>query len=469
MTLARTANCAARPATCFSPKSGRSMRFSVKASQWKAAAARSKAAARRKSWPSCRSKSLTPRGTSSAVRQDRRRHHKPMNSHSGALIITALFCATPLLAQKRASTPAPQPATRAARGAPSGPTTVGDYSSDIIVVRDAQEQALEQVRDIQERMQDARAPLALETAVKEMERSLAMLEEAKKSPERLSSALAAEQAAYQALLKLAAHEYRVSRGRNGQAGGQQGERAMRQLDQLDLKQSENRYETQRQASPQQNAEQREQLQVLNRLKELAQRQQDLNERIKELQTALQEAKTEAEREEFRRRLKRLREEERQMLADVDELRQRMERPENQSRMAEARQQLEQTRSQVQRATEALDKEAVPDALASGTRAQRDLQQLRDEFRKQNSSQFTDEMRQMRSDARELSQKEEEISKKLDTMVDNKQKTLSDSGDAKALADQLKQQKNTVTNLLENMRRVNEQTANAEPPLSKQLY
>src|SRR5437867_9089346 len=335
MTLARTANCAARPATCFSPKSGRSMRFSVKASQWKVAAARSKAAARRKSWPSCRSKSLAPRGTSSAVRRLCRRHPKPMNSHSGALIITALFCAAPLLAQKRASTPAPQPATRAARGAPSGPKTVGDYSSDIIVVRDAQEQALEQVRSLQERVEDPHTQASLESAVKGMERSLAILEEAKHSPEKLAAALAAEQPAYQALLKLAAREYQVSRSRNQQGGGQQGERAERQLDELELKQSDNRYETQRQASPQQHAEQREPLQVLNRHKELAQGQQDLNERLKELQTALQEAKTEGEREEIRRRLKRLREEEQEMLADVDELRQRMERPENQSRMADA--------------------------------------------------------------------------------------------------------------------------------------
>ena len=290
-----------------------------------------------------------------------------MNRDATTLAFAALFCAAPLLAQERAATPAPQPAARAAvRGAPSGPKTVGDYSSDIVVVRDAQEQALDQVRGLQERMEDARTLVELESAVKEMERSLAMLEGARDSPEKLPSALAAEQAAYQALLKLAAHEYRVSRNRNGQRGGQQGERAMRQLDQLDLKQTENRYETQRQASPQQNAQQREQLQVLNRLKELAQRQQDLNSRIKELQTALQEAKTEEEREEIRRRLKRLREEEQEMLADVDELRQRMDRPENQSRMAEASQQLDKTRSEVQQAAEALDHNSVPQALTSAT-------------------------------------------------------------------------------------------------------
>jgi hypothetical protein len=393
-----------------------------------------------------------------------------MKSHPTTLLVAALFCASPLLAQERSARPARSPAARGVRETQPGPKTGGVYSTDVVVVRDAQEQALDQVRSLQERVEDAQAQAALENAVKEMERSLAMLEEAKQSPEKLATALAAEQSAYQALLKLAAREYQVSRSRSQQGGGgQQGERSERQLDELELKQSDNRYETQRQASPQQNAEQREQLQVLNRLKELAQRQQDLNERLKELQASLQEAKTEEEREEIRRRLKRLREEEREMLADVDELRQRMERPENQSRMADAREQLDKTRSDVQRAAEALEENSASQALSSGTRAQRQLQQLTDDFRKKSSNRFADEMRQMRNDARELAQKQEDLAKKLEALTDPKHKTLSDSEERKELASQITQQKGGLTNLFTEMRRVSEQAENAEPLLSKQLY
>ncbi len=383
--------------------------------------------------------------------------------------LAALFCAAPLPAQERARPPARAPATSAARSARPALNTGGDYWSDIVVVRDAQEQALEQAQGMRERAEASPARIALESAVQEMERSLALLEAAKKSPEKLSSALATEQAAYQALLKLAAHEYRVSRSRNGQQGGQQGDRAQRQIDELDLKQSENRYEMQRQASPQQNAEQREQLQVLNRLKELAQRQQDLNARLQELQTALQEARTEQEREEIKRRLQRLREEEQETLADLDELRQRMERPENQSRMADARQQMDKTRSDVQRASEALDNGSVPQALSSGTRAQRQLQQIAEEFRKNSSGRFADDMRQMRNDARQLAQKQEELAKQLGGLANPKQKTLSDSGERKELANQLAQQKAGVTNLFNEMRGISEQSETAEPLLSRQLY
>ena len=344
------------------------------------------------------------------------------------------------------------------------------YKKDAPVVQQSQGQALEQAQDLKERMSDPRFKPIIEKVEEQMETALGHLTKATNSAAPLPSALAAEQAAYQSLLKLSAREYQVTQSKSkgqGQASGEQ--RNQQQLDQLEMKQAENRYETERQATPQQTAEQQEQLQVFNRLKELAQRQQDLNERIKELQNTLQEAKSEAEREEIRNRLKRLREEEQEMLADLDELGQKMDQPQNQSRMAEARQQLDKTRGQVQQAVEALEKEAVPQALTAGTRAQRELQELRDEFRKKNSSQFSEEMRQMRAEARELAQKQEDIGKKMDADADNKRKTLADSDKSKALADQLQKQNSTLTNLLENMRQVTDRAENVEPLLSKQLY
>ncbi len=348
-----------------------------------------------------------------------------------------------------------------------------EFKKDATVVQESQEKALEQAREMRSKAENPRLKPFIETALKEMEKALDQLTEstAKNSTKPLPPALAAEQSAYQALMKLQAREYEVTRNRNRnqQSASQASQRAQQQVDQLELKQTENRYETQRQASSPQNPEQREQLQVLNRLKELAQRQQDLNERLKELQTALQEAKTEQERDAVRRQLKRLREEEQEVLSDVDELRQRMNRPENQGQMAEARDRLEQTRSEVRRAAEQLEQEAVSQALASGTRAQRDLQQLRDDFRKKTSSQFSEEMRQMRSEARQLAQNEDEIGQKLESMSRAPRKSLNDSAERGQLAGRLNEQRSGFTNLLNNMRQVTEQAEAAEPLLAKQLY
>src|SRR5690606_7425369 len=79
-----------------------------------------------------------------------------------------------------------------------------------------------------------------------MKLAVAELERAAGGADAFGPALASEQSAYQALLKLEARETNVTRGgQRGQQGG--GGRNQRQIDQLDLAQAENRYETQRQA------------------------------------------------------------------------------------------------------------------------------------------------------------------------------------------------------------------------------
>lgn len=342
------------------------------------------------------------------------------------------------------------------------------YRTDVDVVKQSQEEALKQAGQKKSESQDPSSKALWDTVEKEMEKAADQLAKAGKAPEVLSDALSAEQTAYQALLKLGSREKEVARSRNRGGGGGGGQN-QRQLDQLDLTQSENRYESQSQAAARQDPQQREQLQILSRLKELAQRQDDLNKQLKELQTALQEAKTEEERDEIQRRLKRLREEEQRMLADTDELLQRMQRPENESRMADARQQLEQTRNQVQRASEAIENEQVGQALSAGTRAQRELQELRDDFRKRNAAEFAEEMRQMRSNARELAQNEEKIGEELKSMTDSRRKTLSDTGETKELIDQLAGQREKMTNLLNDITRVSQDSEPSEPLLSKQLY
>lgn len=346
------------------------------------------------------------------------------------------------------------------------------YAEDVQVVSGSQAQALAQANEAAEEARSPREQAMWRSAINEMEKALAHLKSAESDPAPLAQALPAEQAAYQSLLKLNARETAITRGqrKGGGGGGQQGNQ--RQIDQLDLQQSENRYETQRQAKAPQSQERREQLAVTNRLQELARRQQDLNERMKELQTSLQEAKTEQEREEIKRRLKRLQEEQQQMLADVDEVRQRMDRPENQSRMADERQQLDQTRDAVQQAAQAAAEGSVAQALASGTRAQRQLQELRDNLRKENSSQFAEDLREMRSEARDIARQQEEISRKIDQLANGAnqpRRTLGESGERKELLDKLNEQKERMNRVVDRATQVSEQAENSEPLLSRQLY
>ncbi len=353
---------------------------------------------------------------------------------------------------------------------PSGPPAEKKAAAadDLGVIRDSQAQALEQAATAAERARDPRTEALWSAATKQMEQALDQLRRAD-SPSALRDALAAEQGAYQALLKLQEHEYQVARQRRQSQGGGRQQQMERQLEQMDLTQSQDRYENQRQAQAPQNSQKREQLQVMNRLQELARRQTDLNDRLKELQSALQEAKTDEERAELQRRLKRLEEEERQMLADVDELRQRMDRPENQSRMADERRQLEQTRQDVQRAAEAASQGSPSQALAAGTRAERQLQQTRDQMRKENSSQFAEDLRSMRAQARELANQQQAMQQALQQDAGADHRSLADATPQKSALDQLGRQKELLTNLVDRASQISQQAESSEPLLSSQLY
>jgi hypothetical protein len=356
----------------------------------------------------------------------------------------------------------------------TGPKPSESYLENEPVILQSQQEALAQAESMDAELEDFKMKEALQSAIKSMEKAAEHLTAAKDSTKPLPQALAAEQAAYQSLLKLQAREFQVQRQQQQQAQSQQSRRQQQQqsqINQLDLKQQENRYEQQNQASAQQEQDpaKKEQLEQLSKLKDLAQRQQDINEKLKEIQAALQEAKTEQEKEELERELKRLREEQREMVADLDELQQRMQQQQGeQSQSREAQQQMEQTRQQAQQASEAMEKGEVQKALASGTRAERELEKMRDEARQKNSSQFSEEMKQMRNNARELAEKQEDISKKLDEAA-GQPKALSDQGKTEELTKQLAEQRAAATNLLNQMKRVTDQAEVAEPLLSKQLY
>jgi len=355
--------------------------------------------------------------------------------------------------------------------------------SDAEQVRTSQESAIEQATALAERLTDEQSQEHVESVLKSMATAVEHLKAAEEGPQAapLTPAMAAEQAAYQSLLKLRAREHEVVRQQQRQRGqqsqqqqrGARSQQQQQQLNQLQLRNDENRYQTQRaaQAQQQETPEERENRQVLNRLKELARRQHDLNERVKELQSALEEARTEAQKEEIRKQLKRLQEEQQQILQDTDELQNRMDAPENQERMTEERQQLEETREQVRRASEALNEEQVTRAAASGTRAEQQFEDLRNEFRRRASGRFNEEMRQMREAARELDEKQQELSQRMagEERPNEKSKTLRDSGERERIAEELSQQRQRLGNIQEQMREVIQQAEETEPLLSERLY
>jgi hypothetical protein len=347
------------------------------------------------------------------------------------------------------------------------------------VLKEAQQSAIEKADQLAERLQDAASKASLDQATRLMKDAEKRLKEVadNSSIPALNPALGAEQAAYQALLKLRAREFQVIRNnsRRQQQGGRAsgGRMAQRQLQQLELTNEENRYEEQRSARgenlSQREREQRETRQVLSRLRELAQRQTDVNERLKELQSALEAAKTEQARTEIERQLKRLRDQQQQILRDTDELRERMEQEENRERMADARDQMEQGREHVRQASDALEQGRLGQALTEGTRAGRQLNDLREELRKSAANRFTEEATDMRNQARRLSEDQQKLTERLEANNPSEQHSLRDSGERKQVREGLEQQEKRLDQLLEQMRRNVEDAEESEPLLAKELY
>ncbi len=346
---------------------------------------------------------------------------------------------------------------------------------------ESQEQAIEMAEKLKEKLDDEEMQQHLGDAIDFMISTSGHFAIAisKSEIESLHEARSAAQAAYQALLRLNSREKKVQQKQQSQSQSKNSKPKdrSRQLKALELKNNRDRYETERQAQQQQQKkEERETLQVLNRLRELARRQEDLNEKIRELENKLREAETEQEKEKLKRELKRLQEEQEELLRNLDEVRERMNQEENRERMADAREQVEETRERVRRASEALKENQTSKALTEGTRAQRELDKLKDDFKNQTASQFEDAVRELRSDVRELVKNQEEVAEAMNGTEEEKsqnaRKSLrpdDKSQDREEIAKALEAQKERLSGILDRTKEVIEDSEETEPLLSKKLY
>jgi hypothetical protein len=109
------------------------------------------------------------------------------------------------------------------------------------------------------------------------------------------------------------------------------------------------------------------------------------------------------------------------------------------------------------------------AAAAGARAEQQLEQLRDQFRKQAAGRFNDEMREMREDARQLEKNEQQLAEQLSELDQPKTKSLRESSGREQVREGLQQQRKQLDDVMDRMRKTVEEAESTEPLLSKQLY
>lgn len=359
----------------------------------------------------------------------------------------------------------------------TGKEPTAAFADDSVAVHDGQQAAFDKLAELGEQLSDLQSKEYLEQTQQFMERALELLGKAAENDlTAIRPALSPEQAAYQALLKLRAREFNVTRQQAGQqssgSASGAGSASQQQLQQLELSNDENRYETQSRAAANQQANSAqldESRQILNRLRELARRQQDLNQRLRELQASLEKAETPQEREDIERQLKRLRDQQREILRDTEALDNDMQNSENRQQMQDASGQLSQTRERVQQASESLEQGQVSQALTEGARAEEELNTLRDDFRRKTADRFNDEMRQLRDAVRQLDERQQKLSKQLDDMNSDAHRSLRDTGPRQEYLDGMQQQKRELGETLDRIRDTVTEAETPEPLLAGQLF
>ena len=349
------------------------------------------------------------------------------------------------------------------------PTWTPKTADQVATIHVSQVQALQKLKAVREKMTQPQLQPIFATIVEAMEKAVTEL--ARVTTEQnlaaMTPAINLEQTAYQGLLKLRAKEHLLMQSK-AKGNGQQNEEKEK-LD-LELKQKKDRYESEKAGAKKEEGNvNREALAVLDRLKEMSRRQEEINQQLKELESQMRQAKTDAEKEEAERRLKRLREEQQQLLHDSDELRNKLNKSMQQEMVAETKQQLEQTRQRMVETAEKLREGQVSQALSAGTRAERELKQMHDDFRKQTAAQFADAMRSMRDEVRQLAEREKELADQLAQLGDESRRTLRQSQERAQLQAEFQQQQQQANEIVEEAKQVVQQAETSEPLLSKQLY
>ncbi len=350
------------------------------------------------------------------------------------------------------------------------PSSTGE---DIRLLADSQTSAIEKLAEMAQQSTVEGADAIIEEAGNAMEKAAEHLNRTADSYSKadLQKALKQEQAAYQQLLRLQSREHQVvqSQRQRGQQSSRRSRARQQQLDELELKQEQNRYENERLASQEEELQQSELRQVISRLRELAARQEDINEQLREVEAALQAAKTDKEREELQQQLERLREQQQQLLQDSDELRERMESQQNSEPIQDAQAQLQEARENIQQSSEALNRGNTGQALAAGARAEQQLEQLQDELRQQAANQFSQTMQDMRQRAGDLEQTQKEIVDQLARTPDTSDNGLRSQQQDSSAAEKLANQREKVHDLLQDMEKTVQQAEDSEPLLAQRLY
>jgi hypothetical protein len=219
----------------------------------------------------------------------------------------------------------------------------------------------------------------------------------------LSEATAHQQAALRLMARMKPRNAQVQQTQGGGGGGGGGERG--DISELEMARNRNFYEQENVTREQQKATD----EVLNRIKELAQRQQNVNDEIAKLISELQTAKTDEERERLKKQLEKLRDEMRTNLERLDQANQNLNSnalPNEQTRNAQEA--LDRARHQMNRSLEQMDRNELQQAQSAGARASEALEDMQERLQQFGREAAGQRMLELQKQMRDLQDQQRQL-------------------------------------------------------------
>jgi hypothetical protein len=297
-------------------------------------------------------------------------------------------------------------------------------------------------------------------AIVQLEKAVRELRGSASDAARISAAIEAERAAYDALAHVAPSSYVMKQSRKPSAGKM--EEKTNQMNNLDFAKQEDRYQSKSEAMSEKEQEERTQMEeLLAQLRSLARRQDEVLERMRELESRIRETMDEKEREASKRELKKLSDEQKALAHELENAQQKAS--ERNEALAQQTQEMDAARQAAQRAAAALEKGALDEARASASRSAEKLRAGGDALRQQLSGRTREAARELQERAQELASEEKKIAGALESQKKGPSR-LSEDGVGKEVESQRKRLKM----LQEQMQRAAEATEISEPLFSKAL-
>jgi hypothetical protein len=336
----------------------------------------------------------------------------------------------------------------------------GEFKKGLETVRASELKVQEMAGEASGKEEDPLRQAHYTEALAHLEKAVAELSKASETKQSLDAAISEERAAYNALTHVAPSSYNMVRSKK--AVSEEGQERTRQMSNLEFAKQEDRYENKSEAkSEKENKERTEMEELLSQLRSLARHQEELAERVRELEARINASTDKNEKEAAQRELKRLSDEQKALARELEDAQQKAaQKNEN---LSTQREQLAAAREAAQKAAAAMERGSLDEARAASARVTEKLREGSEALRQQLSGKTREAARNLQQQAQELQQEEKKVAEALNPQAKGPSKLVAEDVRKQAAVQQQR-----LKNLQEEIQRVAETSESSEPIFSKAL-